>query len=972
MFRLTAINAGVLLAISGGLFSTLATAQQSGAEPKAERVEVTGSRIKSINVEGVSPVVTVSDKEIKTDGVRNVESLINNLPQAFADQGGNVVNGSTGTAAVNLRGLGSDRTLVLVNGRRMSMGSPNTTSTSPDLNQIPAALIKRVEILTGGASAIYGSDAVAGVVNFILNDKFDGFRFDVNTSFFNHQQQGTAGVADLVKARAATNPNEFKIPGDKSSDGKSTDLSVLMGSNFANNKGNATFFLSYKKDDALLQSERDFSACSLSSGAAGFACGGSGTNATGRITNLTNGKVFTTADSKGTARAFNNATDQYNFGPLNHYQRPSERYSGNAFVHYDISEMAKAYGEFGFHDDRTVAQIAPGGAFGSIHTVKFDNPLLSDSWKQALGLLKAGDTTDIVLQRRNVEGGGRQSEYRNTSFRSVLGFKGDVGNWSYDTYLIRSKVIFSQNEKNYFLSPRIDRAMDIVNVNGKAVCASAANGTDPSCVAYNPWALGGVTADQLAYLQTPGFRKGSVSQEMEGLTLSSDLGTYGLTSPWAKTGLSLAFGAEHRRDSLELTTDPATEAGDLSGSGGPTKGLEGTTSVRDVFLELNVPIVEKRPFVELLTANLAYRNSSYGTGIKADTYGIGGEYSPVKGYKIRTSYQRAIRAPNVIELFRAQGNNLFDMDADPCAGANPTATLDQCKRTGVTAAQYGTIQDSPAGQYIYLAGGNPNLAPEVSDSWTIGAAMQPTRDLAFTLDYFDIKVKETIDVVDPSTTLNKCLTTGSAAFCSQITRDRLGTLWLLDEAKINGTNRNIGSKRTNGIDLGVGYGLRLPSEMGRLDFNYLGTYLLKFEKEEIPGDGSFDCVGYYGANKCKAPNPKYRHKFRTTWSSPWAVDVSMTWRHFDKVALQSTSSNPLLAGPSNAVDRVLGARDYLDLAFSWKASKWLTVSGGVNNILDTDPPITSQLSTGQGNGNTYPSIYDALGRKVFMSATIQF
>lgn len=963
MFKKTKVAQCLLAAFGGSLaLAALPTLAQ-------ERVEITGSRIKTINTEGISPVVTLGAAEIKLDGVRNVESLINNLPQAFADQGANVVNGSTGTAAVNLRGLGSDRTLVLVNGRRMPMGSPSNTS--PDINQIPAALIKRVDVSTGGASAVYGSDAVSGVVNFILNDKFEGVQFEINHGFFNHKQQNAAGVADLVAARGASNPREFQVPGNKSADGKSTDLSVLIGSNFADNKGNATFFLGYKKDDALLQSERDFSACTVSSGAAGFSCGGSGTNATGRITNLTTGKVYTNADTNGTARTFNNALDQYNFGPVNHYQRPSERYTFHATANYDVAPTAKVYGEFSFHDDLTVAQIAPGGAFGSVHTVDFDNPLLSQSWKTALGLLAPGDSTDIVLQRRNVEGGGRQSEFRNTSFRTVVGVKGDIGKWSYDAYALAAKVIYSQNENNYFLSPRIDKAMDVVNVNGVATCRSVVDGTDPSCVPYNPWLLGGVTQAQLDYLQTPGFRKGNTNLDAQGLSIQADLGDYGIKVPSAKSGIGIAFGLEHRIESLSLSTDADTAAGNLSGSGGPTKGLSGEYGVKEIFGEVRVPIIEGAFMAEQLTANASYRHSRYSTDTKTNTSGLGIEWAPVKMAKLRASYQKAVRAPNLVELFQAQGNNLYDNDADPCAGATPTASLTQCARTGVTAAQYGTIQDSPAGQYNYLAGGNPQLKPEKAKSTTFGVVLSPIKDLSVTVDYFKIKVDETVGIIDPTTTLSKCLETGNPTYCSLITRDRLGTLWLLPEASIVGTNLNLGSTRTSGWDLGFSYSQKLAG-MGTFNVSMVGTLLRSLVTEEIKGEGEYDCVGLYGPNKCGSPNPKWRHKLRGTWNTPWDFDVALTWRHIDKVTLQTTSSNPLLSGGVNEVDRVLGARNYLDIAGSWHAMKGLTVSFGINNLTDKDPPITSQLSTGQGNGNTYPSVYDALGRKIFITGTYKF
>lgn len=996
MFKKSKVCTGVLLALGGGL--TLASLP--AFSQATDRVEVTGSRIKSLSVDTVSPVTVVDAKEIRVDGVRNVESFLNNLPQVFADQGANVVNGSTGTATVNLRGLGADRTLVLVNGRRLPMGSPN--SVAADLNQIPAGLIRRVEVLTGGASAVYGSDAVSGVVNFIMNDRFEGVQLDLNHSFFNHKQQNAQGVSTIVAGRAATNPAEFKVPGDKSADGKSTNFSLLLGSNFAGNRGNATVYFNYKKDDALLQSERDFSACSLGSNAAGFVCGGSGTNATGRITNLNpaplnadgsvnplgkpnGGRVFTTADAAGNARAFANATDQYNFGPLNYYQRPSERYGFNAFANYEVAPAAKVYMEFGMHDDLTVAQIAPGGAFGSVHTVNFDNPLLSASWRAALDLVNPGDSTQVVLQRRNVEGGGRQSEFRNTSFRTVLGVKGDKGPWNYDAYLIEGKVIYSQNENNYFLSPRIDAAMDVTNTAGVASCTSGAVG----CVPYNPWALGGVTAAQLAYLQTPGFRKGTTNLSLQGASVAVDLGEYGAKLPWAKNGLGLSVGVERREERLALSTDPATEAGDLSGSGGPTKGLNGENTVKEIFGELRLPLIEKGFLADLLQATASARSSSYKSGTKADTYGLGLEWAPVREAKLRGSFQRAVRAPNLVELYTAQGNNLYDNDRDPCAGAidatgntgvvrnaagvitNPGVTLAQCQRTGVTAAQYGTIQDSPAGQYNFLQGGNVNLRPETANSVTVGLVLQPMRDLTVTLDYFDIKVKDTISNIDPTTTLAKCLDTGNPVYCGLISRDRLGTLWLLPQASIVGTNLNLGSTRTSGFDLAVSYNQKLAG-MGSLGVSYAATLLKTLETEEIKGDGTYDCVGLYGANKCGSPNPEYRHKLRTTWSTPWDVEAALTWRHLSKVTLQTASGQPLLAGGVSEVERELAAQNYIDVAFSWNPIKSLTLSMGINNLLDKDPPITSQLSTGTGNGNTYPSTYDALGRKVFLTASYKF
>jgi iron complex outermembrane recepter protein len=966
----TAVAGALAASMAGGAYAQAATTAAKATE-KVERIEVTGTRIPPKNLESISPVTVIDAATIKVEGQRSAENFLNNLPQVFATQGSSIANGATGTAQVNLRGLGAQRTLVLVNGRRLPYGSANTAAA--DLNQIPAPLIKRVEVLTGGAGAVYGSDAVSGVVNFIMNDRFEGVQLDMNQSFFQHSQQGSQGVADIVAARAATNPAEFQVPGDKSADGKIYDISLVAGSNFANGKGNATVYFSYKNEKALLQSERDFSACSLGAVPAAFTCGGSGTSATGRFTDLTSGRVFTT-DATGTFRAYSNATDQYNFGPLNFFQRPSERYSANASANYDVLDNAKLYTDFAFTDYNSIAQIAPGGAFGTVARVYGDNPLLSASQKTVLGLTSATSANDIVIQRRNVEGGGRQSQFRNTSFRTVVGVKGDIGNWSYDAFMQTAKVIYSQNEANYLSSTRLARALDVVNVGGVATCRSKQDGTDTACVPYNVYKVGGVTADQLNYLQIPGLRQGGTSQTIQGVSLSSDLGTYGFKMPAAKSGIGVAFGLERRGEKLNLITDGATQAGDLSGSGGPTPGLTGKFTVVDIFGEVRIPLVEGAPMAKNISVTATARNSDYSTGVKTNTYGLGAEWAPNDMGKVRTSYQEAVRAPNLIELFTVQGLNLYDNDADPCAGNAPTATLAACQRTGVTAAQYGRIQDSPAGQYNYLSGGNTNLQPEKAKSLTFGLVFTPMRNLSATIDYFDIKVDNTIGIVSPITTLDKCLGKGDAASCSLITRDRLGTLWLLPEARIIGTNQNIGAYRTSGIDFGANYTHKLPA-YGSLNLNVEATLLQKLETEEIKGDGSYDCVGLYG-NKCSSNggiSPKWRSKSRLTWTSPWDVDVSMTWRYFGEAKLEATSSNPLLSGTVLEGSRTLSQRNYIDLSGSYTFMKNYVLRLGVNNLLDKDPPITQVAGPSIfGNGNTFPQVYDALGRKFFATFTAKF
>ncbi|MEG0040465.1 MAG: TonB-dependent receptor, partial [Massilia sp.] len=663
-------------------FSAAHAQDTAPATGEPQRVEVTGSRIATANLESISPVTVVNAKDIKLEGVRSVESLLNNLPQVFADQGGSVSNGSTGTATVNLRNFGADRTLVLVNGRRLPAGSPRNPAA--DLNQIPVGLVKRVEVLTGGAGAIYGSDAVAGVVNIIMDDNFQGVQIDSNYQFYNHQQNG--GPA----ADAATRRN-FQLPGDKSADAKVKDISLTMGGNFADGRGNAVVFLGYKKEDPLLQSERDFTACSLGGSTTGdtFNCGGSGTSFPGRF--LVGTRSFTVADANGGVRPYIGANDAYNFGPLNYFRRPSERYTFSSFTHYDINDKTRVYGEASFHDDSTVAQIAPSGLFGldasGANAITFENPLLSNAWRQTLGLNAPGDTADLVIFRRNVEGGGRRDDLNHTSYRGVVGVKGDVGNWKYDVFAQVGKVRYAETYFNDFSVARSARALDVVpGANGAPVCRSTLNGIDPNCVPYNIWSLGGITKEALTYLQTPGFQRGSTSQTVQGVNLSTDLGEYGLKLPTSTEGIGLALGWEHRTEKLSLDNDAAFESGDLAGQGGPTKNVSGQFSVRDYYAETRIPILQKQPFADQLNVTASYRKSDYSTGQKTSSYGAGIEWAPIKEAKFRFSYQRAARAANVVELYTPAGLGLYDMSSDPCAGETPTATLAQCARTGVTAA----------------------------------------------------------------------------------------------------------------------------------------------------------------------------------------------------------------------------------------------------------------------------------------------
>ena len=978
----TRISTAVAFALGAG-FASMALAQSG----EVQRIEVTGSRLPSLSLEGTSPVTVLNAQDIKYDGSAKAEDFLNQLPSVAAQQTAAQSNGATGTAQVNLRNLGATRNLVLVNGRRLPPGSPTQGGYAADLNQVPAALVQRVELLTGGASGVYGSDAMSGVVNFIMNDKFEGLQVNLNHSFYNHSQ-GNA-VSGVVAARAVTNPTAFVVPGDVASDGDIHNASILLGGNFANGRGNATAYFDWKKEDPVLQANRDFSACALNASGAGgstFACGGSSTSFPGRFFTA-GGPTFTIDSVTGLPRPFAAATDQFNFGPYNYYRRPSEKYSFGAFAHYDLFKDLRVYTEMGFHNDHTSSQIAPSGLFifdaSGPNTIRFGNPLLTPAWIATLAannggapFAAPGDTADILIGRRNVEGGGRQDDINHTSYRFVFGFKGEAFKyWNYDVSMQTGRVELKRTYKNDLSNVRIGRALNAVtNAAGNTVCQSVVDGTDPNCVPYNLWVLGGPTAAALNYMSVNLLANGYTQQQILSTNWSADLGNYGVRFPMAKNGVSIALGSESRKEKMELVTDQGFSSGDGAGQGGATVGREGRIEVGEYFGEVRVPIIEKRAMADLLQATASYRHSKYSNDKKTNTYGIGLEWAPVAAYRLRGAYQRAVRAANLEEMFLAQGNNLFDIAAgDPC-GPSMQATLAQCMASSprINAGNYGSaLLDSPAGQYNFLQGGNPRLDPENANTYTAGLVFQPTRNLSGSIDFWSIDIDKYISQAPPLTLLNQCVFNG--AFCGSVNRDRLGTLWALPDGRVTALNDNLGGLLTKGWDLAANYNHNLGS-YGRLGINFLGTYVTKWRFEPIKGLGKFDCVGFVGA-QCGTPNPKWRHKIRATWSTPWNVELAVTWRHIDKIMNETTSGDPLLAGATDGVDRELAKRDYLDIAGSWRINKTFSLTGGVNNITDKDPPIVSQTLAGPsiyGNGNTFPGVYDTLGRLVFMNLQAKF
>lgn len=965
-------------------FAAPAMAQDGGQEAQLDDVIVTGSRIPQANLVTTSPVTQVTGEDIDVAGVTRVEDLISQLPQAFAAQNSTVANGASGTATVSLRNLGSSRTLVLIDGRRMGYGSPNDDAA--DLNQIPEQLVERVEVLTGGASAVYGSDAVAGVVNFIMKKDFEGLQIDAQYGFYQHNNDydGVGNLRSVIAARGATNPSQFRLPEDNVSDGESRSINILMGVAAPDGRGNVMAYAGYRNNNPILQRDRDYSACSIAAPAGGtpndFTCGGSGTSFPGRFTDFAT--FNSTLGAGRTFVPFNSNLNNYNYGPINYYQRPDERYTMGAFGKYAVTDKAEVFAQLMFSDYKSVAQIAPSGNFFSTPDINCGNPLLGAQQAATIGCTAGDIASDarrtLYVGRRNVEGGGRQDSLNYTSYRGVLGIRGELApGWNYDVAAQFSRVALARTYLNDFSTVRLGRSLDVVNVAGTPTCRSVVNGTDPNCVPYDIFILGGVTQAALDYLQIPLIQRGETTQQVVTAAITGDTGW---SMPASSRTVQVAFGAEYRRDALSSTTDAAFASGDGAGQGGPTIGLSGDADVSEVFGEIQIPLADDQSWAYSASIDAAYRRSEY-QNVSTDTYKIGADYAPIEDIRFRASYSRAVRAPNVIEMFAAQGFGLFDADRDPC-DATTGAVAANCIGTAphqVTSGQSTSgALNSPAGQYNQLNGGNPNLNPEEADTFTYGVVWTPAFVPGFnlTVDYFDIQVDGLVSSIGSLNTLAQCYgTTPDAAACARITRNVGGQLWV-GTGVIQDLNNNIGGLGTTGWDINANYAFDLEdmgmSNMGSMQLSYVATLLTELVTDTGLGatNSVYDCAGFY-ANQCGVPNPEYRHRARATWVTPWDMDFSATWRHYGEAEVAVLAANGSLNNGGTRIDRFFDAENYLDLAATWQVMDTVTVRAGVNNVLDDDPQLT--LSTGTtGNGNTFPQLYDSLGRYFFFGVTANF
>jgi outer membrane receptor protein involved in Fe transport len=1015
-------------------------------DQSVETVVVTGSRIPQTGLYSSSPVTAVGQQEMKFEGTTSLDTLINSLPSAFADYGAtsSAFSGALGTANVDLRDLGAARTLVLVDGRRLMPGDPILPVA--DINQIPADLVDHVEVLTGGASAVYGSDALAGVVNFVMRKDFQGIEVDGQWSTNEHANDASTGGHTLASLEEAIGTPAAKKDW---TGGGTDDATIIIGANSDNGKGNVTAWLGYRNTQPVAGSSIDYANCALGGSGSKLRCeGSSNMNRWLSFDNLVNSapsydyfETGTGAPGSGSfgdytagggTNTYTGAPDQkFNYGNPAYVQQPSTRYTAGFDAHYQVSKMFDVYTNAMFTNTtaRTLLSpsavfigsgpaVFPGTASPGYQQVNCANPLMTANENQALCGLLPGDTQTTVatpngpftywngngnltpgeallsIGRRGVDVGDRTYDTEHTGYRFVVGAKGDLGDgWSYDVYAQYGRSVFAQHETKALSVSRVENALQVDPATGE--CIAKENGDDTNCVPLDIFnGFGSITPTMLSYVGFQDFETGYTDERVLSGSINGDLGAWGIQSPWAKSPVAVALGAEYRAEDLELNTGYGYQHADEYGTGKILPVPQSGFNVTEGFGEVQIPVVEGQPFFEALSLNGGYRYSSYSNVGAVTSFKMGGEWQPIDDFRLRASYQRAVRAPNVLEVFTPAHLNLFS-GTDPCA----SSTAGQCAT--VHNAGNPALLTCPAEQCNYQAGGNTNLTVESSITRSLGVVFTPTFLDGFTatVDYFNIKVANYVGVLGATTILAGCYgssanASSEAFYCPLVHRSATGGLF--GAGYVQDTNRNLPDLTTKGFDFEGNYSADLAdwgvSDAGSLSFNFRGTWTQDNNTTPSPVPDavtgklvSYNCSGLFGAT-CGTPTPKWRHTLRVTWESPWDFDMSLAWRHIGGTALDLNTNNPLLAGatttcPNGTVladcviaDQKIPAYDYFDLAANWNVREGVELRAGVNNIFDKEPPVLSATVTPIpfGAANTFPGTYDPLGRNIFVGATIKY
>jgi len=938
-------------------------------EQKPAVVEVTGTRMTAPGFNSSSPIGSVTAEEIRATQPVAVEEFFKALPAAVPAVGPATNNGTGGAATIDLRGLGTNRTLVLINGRRLV---PYSLGGTVDTNSIPMALLSRVDILTGGASVVYGADAVAGVANFNLRRNFTGV--DVTTSY-----GMTADQHDAKRRR--------------------TD--VTMGANLDDGRGNVVLSIGKTKSDPLTQGERDYGITSLNSvtGAP-----------TGSATTVP-AAFSTSAGTAGNANVLSGSWQidpasgrlvqpvaLYNTNPPNYYVTGLDRTQATALGNYKINQYAEAYTEVFATNSKVASALASTGTFGNTFNVPIGNPYIPQAAREQICARRgipaancvAGNNTivPLLVNRRFTELGPRYNDFDNKTLQYTIGLKGEIAyDWTYDAYWTRGTADQTQTRRNWGSLAKVGQALNALNT---TTCVNNTNG----CVPLNVFgAEGSITPEQAKFINNSAILNQSVKQDVAAIAFSGNLGDT-IRSPFAQDPISMSLLAENRKVTAGTQSDAASQLqGEVLGTGAPTPDRSGRFSLKEYAVEMLVPIARDLPFVRTLNAELGYRQTEFSTASAKNDYGswkAGGEWAPIEKLRFRAMVQKATRAPNVNELFAPAVTGLSNLATDPCQGTNinkadaaRAGTLSNlCVQTGVPLSEVGALPAPSSGQINNLSGGNPALGPESAKTKTIGFVIEPLPRLNLSLDYYKIDITDAVS--SPATTdiLERCYSAGQNPgftlneFCGMVGRNTINGTFNGNEARGVATPlSNLGSQSTSGVDLNISYRLAasrvgLDARWGNFDISLGANQVNSYTFQATPTAVERDCLGYYSVacnNIVSAPVYKRKFNQRTNWSfGAWAVGYN--WRYVSGVIEEPGGTVFLPAFAS------IPSYHYVDLNASWNVSKNVRLVASVTNAANKKPPIVggSIGGTGPNSGNTFPQSYDAVGRYVTLGATVRF
>lgn len=977
-----AIRDAVRRALYVGALATAVgyTATASAQQPESiEEITVTGTRITVPGTESASPIFSVGADEIELQGQPEVERILRLLPITKPADGQNVNNGTAGASTINLRGLGSQRNLVLVDGKR---ATPYNYNGIIDTSTIPTALIDRIDIITGGASAVYGSDAISGALNFVMKRDFEGVDLRGNYSVTDEQ------------------------------DGDNRNLSLTVGSNMADGRGNVALSMNWTDREAVLLGARPLGQLGIETASgANYAeylagqvpapgpagCGGPGSVVSGGSTTTLPTRVAI-AGASGLGQFRDDGTlagncSVFNFNPFNYYQTPLERFGGAAIGHFEVNEHLEVYGRVNFSSTNVRQQVAASGVFGTTFYTPLSNPLMSDqargviigqaeadrqagtvqevgsgaaftNWRDlnTNGVVDAADDLLISYRRRTVEFGERSTNYDNNAFQIVSGVRGNItGDWDYDASFQYGETDRTNVSAGYTNVANIANAVN--SIDGVTCRTGGA-----ACVPINLFGgYGAITPAMAAYSSATAMEQQTYQQTIYTASVTGPIN--GFQIPWADSPVAVSVGSEYRDESAVTTPDECWKLAPsscLGGAGGNILPRAGGFDVTEFFGEAIVPLVSGKTGFQQLDLELGFRASDYSSTGSNETWKAGISYRPVESLLFRAMAQRAVRAPNVGELAAPNTTGLTNATLDPCSVANAgniTPELSQiCQSTGMSAVQVGTVEDIVSGQINAFDGTDLNNLPdnETADTITAGFVFTPDFQmgiidgLVLSVDYYDIDISDVIGEFTAQEVLDGCYEGNQSDQCAKIVR--IGGTLTLPGSGVQLFTTNLVNLHAEGVEVGATMGLDLGNfgDMA-VSFNY-NQYLTQ-ESQSSSLTPVLDCLGYYGTS-CGGPLPESRFIQRTTWNFMDDFQVSYLWRYIGDVDVE-----PGEAAGTYADFRTIGARNYLDLTASWQATDQINVAFSAENLFNQDPPVVGNeaADTASNSGNTFPSGYDTIG-----------